>query len=264
LLQTTKERQRGILPDNSLSETSIFMLMKKRALLSLVLFSWLTSSMAFSQDSSTKQRFQKTFKVSYVGNFNSVKFDYESLSFFRRYDEYDPYTAPIRNLSLALQFTNSRGNFHEVEVSHLIHGTASTSPLWLQPRSTGLKYRQLSWRYERAFCLLSRSRLKFFAGYGLMETIRYRADGFDGPGGARITELRVYFTRAYIVPRLTFQISKKLGMDLNLPIEIIEQSIAFYKVRQFGTLWSSPSSLHTNLENTIGHFQVRFGLQYRI
>lgn len=253
---------RGIRHSISHSETFIFIDMKKRTIFKLALLLLATGFKAYSQKDTNAERFQKAFKLSYLGNLNSVKFDYESISFFRRYDELDPYSVPIRNLSFALQLTNARGNFHEFEISHLIHGTASTSPLWLHPRSTGLKYRQLSWRYERAFCLFSHSRFNFFAGYGFMETIRYRADGFDGIGGAHMTELRVFFTRAYLVPRLTFRVSKKFGLDLNFPMEIFEHSLAFYKVRQFGMPWSSPSSRHTKLENTQGYFQLRLGLQY--
>lgn len=216
-----------------------------------------------AQETTGKKKYQKFLKVYGQQDVSGSRYAYESNSFYRRNDDLTDGSLAIKNLGVALQWTNKKGHFHEIGVSHFIHGRGISSALWLQPSSIGLKYRQLTWRYEKAYSLASTRSFGFYLGYSLTETIRHRMDSYSS-GFGTVSELNVLFTRLHAVPRIVYELSNKWTLDLNFPFELYLVDVALYKAG-----FQQPNSVpitHISMRQgtNIGRFEARLGIAYRL
>lgn len=223
--------------------------MKNLVKVALFTFTAMSIQLGYSQEA---PRFEKRMKLYVNGGYQSWTRSFE-----------------FGRITPAFQWFNQKGNFHELELTQL--NFARRKDQWIpQPRGMNPLFAtsstlDLSFRYEYGIQLLKKrdlGRFSLYAGlalnprYGFIDMVSKNSSSF--PYNNHMLGLS-----AQIVPRISYKITDRLSLDLNIPIT-------------FADFWVSRSSMgnptqpDTRLRNTQTNFSTpndrflfRIGLTYR-
>lgn len=169
------------------------------------------------------------------------------------------------NPTIAINRTNKKGNRHEIELSGLavnetntrISSTTDSSLLWSISRST--KESKIVVRYEYIHEFLKNKKFRPSVGVSLSPYyIVYNTNSYHNI--RNIFTERTYGIQAFIIPRLNYYISKRILIDLNIPLKITEHQ---YSKR---TTYAANKTVYTGYYKTLFEdmFYARLGIGINI
>jgi len=233
--------------------------MKKLLVLLLVFSLGQSYQTVYAQTEEKAQpRFTKAFKLHYNIN-NRLLLDgrqriTERMSIFE-------------GISLGVQLTSAAGNFHEFSIPALYLSSSPSEDFFLSTAVEDMRLKNImgSFRYEYGHRLFKDKELgnfSFYAGLAATGYYRYSKLFFATPNGS-LERHNIYGINLDFVPRIRYDFSKKLGVELSMPINIMHSSFSRSKV-----LTQSPQNT-INTFNTVNYRmstlrpQLRLSLIYR-
>lgn len=204
-------------------------------------------------------RFSKSIKLHYTLNNNLLLDGRSGMS--NRLSIFD-------GLSPALQLTSAKGNFHEFSIPALYLSSSPSEDFFLATGSNDLHLKNImgSFRYEYGHRLFKNKELgnfNFYAGFALTSYYGYSKLFFAAPGG-QLQRHNTIGMNLDFVPRVSYDISDRLSLELSMPINMVHTSFTRSKV-----LTQGPDNV-TEIYGTSGlrtsalQPQFRLSLIYRL
>ena len=203
---------------------------------------------------------QKRSEVNRVGNNDTAIIDeHNSLRLFHP--------------TIAFQIKNKRNNIHEIELTdlsvarvsnkHLLSYRPDLEPFAVGGYSTTSTNVALRYEYIRTFSRKINSRFMPSLGFGILPY--YQRDSYKPILSTDyIAKRTVLGAKGFLIPRVCYNVSKRLFVDLNIPMCFVDVNAKINKLNNPNLPFSEQRNTITNAEMFPDFFSLRLGLGLRI
>lgn len=179
----------------------------------------------------------------------------------------------IWNPSLAAGYTNKKGNTHEFELTNIgINAQDNRSTVYYSNQNitavtTGNKIYETNivLRYEYILNLLKKSNSRVHPSLGFAASPYYTRYNLIPYVTSTFPTKDTYIgMRAFIVPRVSYDITKRLFIDLNIPLCLTDFNYNIYKERNPTKSMSEQEISTANFSMLPAYFSARLGVGLKI
>lgn len=215
---------------------------------------------------------QKTAKSVQLKLYNIASYaDYPLLTSAKNYPSYTRIkSTDIIHPAFAINFGNKAGNRHELELTSLAvkkfdNKTVLDSPLLITTNGSLVYETNIAVRYEYIINLNKKAGAKFVPAIGLAASPYYTRYNYV-PYVTSTYPVRETFIglRTFVVPRINYNISKRIFLDLNIPVCITDVQGSYHK-EQNPTLSTDAQVRNTgNFDAVPKYFSLRLGVGVKL
>jgi hypothetical protein len=175
--------------------------------------------------------------------------------------------------SVAFNWRTAKGNLNEVELSSLMIGKKNEEYFFRPPSANipvyvggaGNTSSNITVRYEHIKDFFKRKAWKLRPMLGLGMSAFYRSDRLETTGSNAfipLSEQRVG-VKFEVAPRVNYNISKRVFIDLNIPVNVMQSDAWFSKMQNTPTSEIQKTSI-SNFAAAPKEFAIRLGVGVRL
>lgn len=174
--------------------------------------------------------------------------------------------------SFALRLTGKSGNMHELELSRMELGSVKTVDFLTDPSGiiipqSGGKQTETSiaLRYEYTFNFMKKKNSRWMPALGIavmpyLERFRYTPELSSNYSSTRTT----LGARGYVVPRISYAVSSKLFLDLNVPVCITDASAQWDNYKNPNIPSGQQKTSTSNFQGAPQYYSIRIGVGLKV
>lgn len=174
--------------------------------------------------------------------------------------------------SIAARLTDRSGNMHEVELTRMELGVVKDVVYLMNPSGTtipvsGGKTTQtnIALRYEYIFNFMKKKNSKWMPALGLALMPYFQRDNFTPElSTAYPSTTTALGAKGWVIPRITYAISSKLFVDLNVPLCVTDANIEWNNHKNPNLSQGEQKSEVTNFQGAPQHYSIRLGVGLKV
>lgn len=174
--------------------------------------------------------------------------------------------------SLAVRLTDKSGNMHEAELTRLELGSVNDVTSLIDPTGASIPASggkttetNIALRYEYIFNFMKKKNSRWMPALGLGLMPYFQRSSFVP---ALATSFPATTTslgaKGWIIPRITYAISSKLFVDLNVPLCITDANIQWSNQNNPNLNVKEQKSETSNFEGAPQHYSIRLGIGLKV